>query len=258
LTEDRPENHIVHALIDYDDISYDDHADLLYDLAGQVVRHLKATRLSDDEINNVLSNHRPLIAKVIYTQMAEHFWEKADSYEIEVRSGFTPLKSCAYTVAAGQAVNSYRDTVTDKGKIKQMLFGGFNKCLYPVQKFDSDTERRFAVILERDALKWFKPAKGQFKIYYRDGAEHPEYVPDFVAETNDCVLMIETKLQADMADAIVQSKAHAASQWCENAGDYLLKNGGKAWKYLLIPHDEVKENFQLGDYIGRFRFTVTD
>src|SRR5690606_11505299 len=142
----------------------------------------------------------------IYTQMAEHFWEKADSYEIEVRSGFTPLKSCAYTVAAGQAVNSYRDTVTDKGKIKQMLFGGFNKCLYPVQKFDSDTERRVAVILERDALRWFKPAKGQFSICYRDGAEHPEHVPDFVAETNDCVLMIETKTQEDMADAIVQSK----------------------------------------------------
>ena len=97
--------------------------------------------------------------------MAAHFWEKADSYEVEVRSGFTQLKSYAYTVAAGQAVNSYRDTVVDKGKIKQMLFGGFSKCLYPVQKFDSDTERRFAVILERDAQKWFKPALDQFKIY---------------------------------------------------------------------------------------------
>jgi type III restriction enzyme len=252
LTEDRPENYIVHALIDYDDISYDDHADLLYDLSGQVVQHLKSKQLSEDEINNVLSNHRPLIAKVIYTQMAAHFWEKADSYEVEVRSGFTPLKSCAYTITAGQAVNSYRDTVTDKGKIKQMLFGDFSKCLYPVQKFDSDTERRFSVILERDAQKWFKPAKGQFKIYYRDGVEHPEYVPDFVAETNDCVLMVETKSQAEMTDAVVQAKADAAVKWCQNASEYLLKNGGKAWKYVLIPHDEVKENFQLVDYLKKF------
>jgi type III restriction enzyme len=252
LTEDRPENYIVHALIDYDDISYDNHADLLYDLSGQVVEHLKTKKLSDDEINNVLSNNRLLIAKAIYTQMAAHFWEKADSYEVEIRSGFTPLKSCAYTVSAGQAVNSYRGTVTDKSKIKQMLFGGFSKCLYPVQKFDSDTERRFAVILERDTQKWFKPAKGQFKIYYRNGVEHPEYVPDFVAETNDCVLMVETKSQAEMTDAIVQAKADAASKWCQNASEYLLKNGGKAWKYLLIPHDEVKENFQLGDYLRKF------
>jgi type III restriction enzyme len=251
LSEAKPENYIVHALIDYDDISYDYHADLIHDLAIQVVEHLNSYLLKD-EVNNVLSNNRQLLAKTIHAQMAEHFWEQADTYEVEVRSGFTPLKTCAYTVAAGQSVQSYRDTINDKGKIKQMLFGSFSKCLYPVQKFDSDTERRFSVILERDAQKWFKPAKGQFKIYYKDGAEHPEYVPDFVAETDDCVLMVETKSQAEMADSTVQAKADAAVKWCENAGDYLLKNGGKAWKYLLIPHDEVKENFQLGDYIRKF------
>jgi len=252
LIEAKPENTIVRALIDYDDVSYDDHADLIYDLATQAVAHLHSY-LSEDEVNNVLSAHLKLIAEAIHTQMAEHFWEQADTYEVEVRSGFTPLKTCAYTVAAGQSVQPYRDTVSDKGKIKQMLFGSFSKCLYPVQKFDSDTERRFAVILERDAQKWFKPAKGQFKIFYKDGAEHPEYVPDFVAETDDCVLMVETKSQAEMADPKVQAKADAAVKWCENAGDYLLKNGGKAWKYLLIPHDEVKENFQLGDYVRKFR-----
>ena len=253
LTEARPENYIVHALIDYDEISYDDHADLLYELATQVVKHLEAKKLSIDEINNVLSNYRQLIAKTIYTQMAEHFWEQADAYEVEVRSGFTPLKSCAYTVTADQAICPYRDTITDKGKIKQRLFGGFSKCLYPVQKFDSDTERRFAVILERDAQKWFKPVKGQFKIYYREGVEHPEYVPDFVAETDHSVLMIETKSQAEMTDAKVLAKAEAAIKWCQNASDYLLKNGGKAWQYILIPHDEVKENFTLADYRQRFK-----
>jgi type III restriction enzyme len=252
VLEGKPEDYIVHALIDYDDISYDDHADLIYDLANQVVEHLSVQKLSVDEINNVLSNHRGLLAKTVHAQMAEHFWEKADSYEVEVRSGFTPLKPCAYTVTAGQPVHSYRDTVNDKSKIKQLLFGQFSKCLYPVQKFDSDTERRFAVILERDAQKWFKPAKGQFKIYYRDGNEHPEYIPDFVAETENSVLMIETKSQAEMNDAKVQTKANAAAVWCENASDYLLENGGKAWKYLLIPHDEVKENYQLGDYVRRF------
>ena len=92
LTEAKPENYIVYALIDFDNISYDEHADLLYDLAKQVIGHLNASGLSDDEIHNVLSNHRNLIAPYIHAQMAEHFWEKADSYEVEVRSGFTPLK----------------------------------------------------------------------------------------------------------------------------------------------------------------------
>jgi type III restriction enzyme len=43
----------VQGLIDYDDISYDDHADLLYDLAGQIVKHLPSY-LSEEEARNVL------------------------------------------------------------------------------------------------------------------------------------------------------------------------------------------------------------
>lgn len=86
-----------------------------------------------------------------------------------------------------------------------MLFGSFSKCLYPVQKFDSDTKRRFAIILDRDAQKWFKPAKGQFKIYYKDGAEYPEYTSDFIAKTERCILMEEAKSQAEMTDPRVAS-----------------------------------------------------
>jgi type III restriction enzyme len=152
LTEQLPEDYIVHALIDYDDICYDEHADLIYDLASQVVQHLNSY-LSEDEVNNVLNNNRQLIAKNVYTQMTENFWEKADDYEVEIRSGFTPLKQCAYTVSENQPVHSYRDTVSDKSKIKQLLFGNFSKCLYNYQKFDSDTERRFSIILERDSQK---------------------------------------------------------------------------------------------------------
>jgi type III restriction enzyme len=70
-----------------------------------------------------------------------------------------------------------------------MLSGGFTKCLYSLQKFDSDTERRFAVILERDAIKWSRPAKGQFQICCKLGTEQPEYVPDFVAEMDSFILI---------------------------------------------------------------------
>lgn len=38
ITERRLEDYIVYALVDYDDIDYSAHADLLYDLAGQMVR----------------------------------------------------------------------------------------------------------------------------------------------------------------------------------------------------------------------------
>ncbi|HEC26958.1 MAG TPA: type III restriction endonuclease subunit R [Gammaproteobacteria bacterium] len=252
ITEARPENYIIHALIDFDDISYDEHADLIYDLASQAVRHFETYLDSEDEVINVLDTNRSLIAEAIHAQMAEHFWEDVSEYVIEVHGGFTPLKKCAYTVAEGQQVYNYRETVTDKSKIKQMLFGEFSKCLYPQQKFDSDTERRFAVIIERDAVKWFKPAKGQFQLFYKDGIEHPEYVPDFVVETDNGILMVETKAKNEMQDAKVLAKANAAVRWCQHASDYLLEHGGKEWKYLLVPHDDVSEQNTLPTYIQKY------
>jgi len=252
ITEARPENYIIHALVDFDDISYDEHADLIYDLAGQVVSHFRSYLASEDEVINVLDSNRTLIAKAVHTQMAEHFWEDVSEYVVEVHGGFTPLRPCAYTAAADQAVYNYRETVADKSKIKQMLFGEFSKCLYALQKFDSDTERRFAVIAERDGIKWFKPAKGQFQLYYKYDLEHPEYVPDFVVETDGFVLMVETKASNEMQDEKVLAKADAAVKWCKNASDYLLQHNGKGWKYLLIPHDEVKEHNTITSYIQKY------
>jgi type III restriction enzyme len=71
------------------------------------------------------------------------------------------------------------------------------------------------VILEREALKWFKPAKGQFQIYYKQGAGHPAYQPDFVAETESVIYMLEPKARNEMEDPIVLAKKEVAVKWCE-------------------------------------------
>ncbi len=254
ITEKRLEDYIVYALVDFDDIDYHSQADLLYDLAGQAVQHF-LSYLSENEARVVLDHDRRLIAENIHAQMMDHFWEKAPGYEVQVSRGFTRLKPCNYTVSEKYPVKNYRDTVDDKSRIKQMLFGGFEKCLYPLQKFDSDTERRFAVILERDAEKWFRPVKGQFQIFYKHGADQPEYVPDFVAESADIIYMVETKARSEMDDAEVLAKADAAAQWCGLASEYAKKSGGKPWNYLLIPHDEINESWQLCHF-ERFIFKL--
>ena len=248
LREQRPEDYIVHALVDFDDIDYFAHADLLYDLAGQMVQHLRGY-LSEDEVINVLDRDRRLIAREIHAQMMAHFWEEATEYEVQVSRGFTELKTCNYSATAGQTAHHFRETVLDPGRIKQMLFGGFVRCLYPLQKFDSDTERRFAIILERDALRWLKPAKGQFQIYYKLGSEQPEYIPDFVAETDSAIFMVETKARADINTQEVQAKAAAAALWCAQASAYAAEVGSKPWRYLLVPHDEIRESLRLSDFL---------
>jgi type III restriction enzyme len=253
VKEQRFEDYIVKKLVDYDDIDYFTQSELLYDLAGQAVAHYKAQNYSDAELHEVFDTYGAELARLIRAEMMAHFWEEATEYEVQVSRGFTELKPCNYTAVAGQTAHHYRETVTDPGKIKQMLFGGFARCLYPLQKFDSDTERRFAVILERDALKWFKPAKGQFQMYYKLGSEQPEYIPDFVAEIKSVTLMVETKARSDVDTHEVQAKAAAAARWCKHASDHALTVGSKPWRYVLVPHDEINEARQLIDFL---RFEV--
>ena len=245
------ENYIVRCLVDFNDISYDDHSDLLYELATQVVRHFEGY-LKPDEVCDVIRCHQSAIARFVHVQMQEHYWEDVAGYEVKVSKGYTELKSSAYSFNAEQPPTDYRASPADKSNMAKYLFGGFAKCLYPVQKFDSEAERMLAVILERDALKWFRPAKGQFQIFYRQGAEHLEYQPDFVAETAIGVYMLEPKASNQMEDPVVLAKRDAAVKWCVNASAYSAKSGGKLWKYALMPHNVIAQNMTLDGLVKQY------
>ncbi|MEW6290451.1 MAG: DEAD/DEAH box helicase family protein [Thermodesulfobacteriota bacterium] len=248
-TEPRLENYIVRCLMDYPDISYDDHADLLYELAGQTIRHFESY-MRAEEVVDVVRCYQRDIARFIHAQMQEHYWEEVMGYEVKVSKGFTELKPSAYTTSEPNA--DYRISPPDKSNMARYLFGGFSRCLYPVQKFESEGERVLAMILERDALRWFRPNKGQFQIYYRQGADHREYQPDFVAETDAALYMLEPKARNQLTDPIVRAKKEAAVKWCANASGYAQGHGGKPWRYVLIPHDEIAANMTLEALAKRY------
>lgn len=241
VPEGRLEDYLVRGLIDFDDISYDDHAELLYKLAGQVVSHLRSYLKNGDEILNVLQYHQQALVNLIHAQMQDHYEEKATAYEAHVSKGFTTLRPNTYSAPAGEAERDFRVPVTEKQDIRKMLFSGSRRCLYPVQKFDSDSERRFAIVLENDpeVLKWLKPAKGTFQIHHSTDAS---YEPDFVVESEVANYLCEPKSAAEMEDRDLVAKANAAKEWCRHATDHELKHGGKPWTYLLIPHDVITDN----------------
>ncbi len=245
------EDYVVSGLMGFDDISYDEHADLLYDLAGQTVRHFQ-TYLSEEETRKVLRCYQSDIARFIHAQMQSHYWEEAVDYEVKVSKGFTELKESAYSYSLAEPPADYRVSPEDKSNMARYLFGGFDRCLYPVQKFDSEAERKLAMILERDAIKWFKPARGQFQIFYRQGADYLEYQPDFVAETIDTIFMLEPKASNQMDDPIVLAKKEAAVKWCANASNHTYSHDGKAWRYVLIPHNEIATNITMDALAARF------
>ena len=252
-TELRIEDYIVRKLIDFDDISYDHHSDLLYDLAGQMVAHLRSYLKKEEDVLNVLQSRQKELGDAIHAQMQlpGHHWEKNGDSEVVVSKGFTTLKPPAAT-AADEAAHNFRHPVADKTKIAQLAFGGFTRCLFPIQKFQSDTERVLAIILDRDALKWFRPSRGQFQLFYKWGADQREYQPDFVAETKNTIYMFEPKARNDLEDGEVQAKKDAAVLWCQRATDHNAKHGGKPWKYVLIPHDAIAENMDIKGLAGRF------
>jgi type III restriction enzyme len=122
-----------------------------------------------------------------------------------------------------------------------MHFGGFEKCLYPIQQFHSDSERRFSIILENDAevIKWFKPSRNQFQIFYN---QDDRYEPDFVIETPTTKFLLEVKRADDITDPDVIAKQTAAIKWCEHASVHESGVGGKPWRYSLIPHNAILHN----------------
>lgn len=248
--EPRMEDYVVGGLVDFDDISYDANADLLYDLATQTVRHFQSY-LPEEEVWQVLHHHQKEIARFIHGQMQKHYKEETSGYEVKVSKGFTELKPSAFTVNYKQRTLDFRESPADKSNMAKYLFGGFSKCLFAVQKFQSEAERRLSVILERESTKWFKPAKGQFQIYYKNGPDHPEYQPDFVAETDTAIYMLEPKSKKELEDLIVQAKKEAAEKWCERASNHSAAHGGKPWRYVLIPHDIISENMTIHGLTGR-------
>lgn len=253
IDEQRLEDYVVSGLIDFDDVAYDDQADLLYDLAGQVVRHLLATH-PEDGARKILRLHQKDIARLVHAQMQGHLWQDTTvAYDVVVTRGFTELRKSAYTTAAGEAPLDFHQSPADKANMARYLFGGFQRCLYPTQKFQSDAERRLAIILDREALKWFKPARGQFQLFYRVGADLQEYQPDFVAETGDSVLMLEPKASDQLDDPVVVAKRESALEWCRNASRHAASYGGKPWRYVLIPHDSITENLTMRGITRQFQ-----
>jgi type III restriction enzyme len=252
--ESRPEDYLLRYLIERNEIDYDAHAALLYKLAGQVVARVKSYLSNDAEVENVLLRHGRQLSDFVFAQMLNHYRETplgVDDYEVTVTRGFMLLQAQPMNVAQGQRVRDVRQAVAPLSDTRKHVFGGFKKCCYPLQKFDTDPERRLAAIIDAEASvdKWLKPGRNQFRIDYRSGEA---YEPDFVVETATKMLICEVKAQNELEDPIVKAKAAAATKWCKTATEHAPGGGTKPWVYLLIPDDKIKANATLDGLTATF------
>jgi type III restriction enzyme len=239
---DRLEDYLVTKLIDFPEVDYDTHAATIYDLAGQVVAHFRAKYPDEDQLRTVLQGHAKQLAEAVFAQMKGNMWRDQANYRVTVTAAFENLRPQTFDGSSQETVRDFRQAPERLSDIKRFIFGGFKKCCYQMAKFDSDTERKMAVLLEQDSTVqlWMKPGPNQFKVYDADGLP---YQPDFVVETDSDKLIIETKRQSEMNDVLVKRKADAASLWAFIATEFHGKTvSDKPWSYLLVPEDSVREN----------------
>lgn len=174
--------------------------------------------------------------------MMEHFYCEKPAFEKTEVKPFTRIEEHNLSKYSKDSIHHYTETITPTYAIPSKVFTGFKKACHRFYKFDSKTEKDFASILEQDkeVLKWLRPAPNQFMIYWNHNSRR--YHPDFVTETGAAIYMIETKKEADIETSDVQSKTEAALLYCRNATEFTTQNGGKPWKYILIPHNAVMLN----------------
>lgn len=183
------------------------------------------------------------IGKFIHSQMMQSFFCEAPSYKEPVVHPFSKIYEHNYSKFTQDDIYPYATTITPTSDIPKKVFSGFEKACHNLYKFDSKTEKDFAAILEQEnntVIKWLRPAQNQFRIYWKHNSR--QYHPDFVVECHETIYLVETKKSQDIESVDVQEKKCAAIEYCKAATKFTVQNGGKPWKYLLIPHGQVMVN----------------
>ena len=240
---DTPENEIVKQIILHDNIDYSKCADLIYVLIAQAKEHFFSYLHTKEAVEKVMRNYNKRIADMIYEQMSQNFYHEEVSYQAASMRPFSRIETNFGSRFESDEVFDLRATLAPS-EVKSKVFKGFKKACHTLYKFDSDTERRFAIVLENDpsVIRWLRPSPKQFSIFYGREAVS-KYEPDFIVETGSCVYMVETKARKELESEEVVEKAKAGREYCRAASAFNKEIGGKPWVYLLIPHDEVQLSF---------------
>ncbi len=240
-------DYLVMMMMDLWDLLYDEYADWMYQIASDCEEALHETFPDawDDLLKYQLYTYRSLFMSEISNQIRSPEVKQIQRWEptITVREWVKIIQWSTYTHRPDGLLD-LRDTNFEKRKIKQLVFTWFTRSVDRFVKFDSDSERIFAIILENESipLKWVKPNDKYFNIYYNT---NQKYLPDFVVETDTMMYMIEPKASNMMQDESVLAKMESAKLRIDAVNKHW---SGKKRQYVLVPHDQIQEHQTL-EYI---------
>lgn len=231
LEDPNPVNTLACMLLDSISEFDADDAEIVLDVVNQYLSQVEG---DDAEKRKIVRRYAAIILEDIRNQVLDSI--KTETYIVHVvqKDLIVFGKTVKVTKPDGE-INLYKE-VADKKNIRRYVFTGFKKSYYDKYGFDSDDERRMAIILEedKDVVKWIKPPLNQMGIFYKPGSQ---YNPDFLVETTTDKYMIEVKASNDIRDPDVLLKKHEGEEWCKYAS--LTDADGKKWHYRLISGDNI-------------------
>lgn len=231
LIVDNPINMLAVSLLESIPEFSSDDAEFILDVVNQYLTLIEGT---NDDKKKIVRRYATVIVDDLRKQIYASKEENTE-FVFRIQKDLIVFRAFVKNMKNDGRLN-YKKEVTDKKNIKQYLFEGYRKSYYTENAFDSDDERRLAVVLEEDSevIRYIKPPINQLGLFYRAAKQ---YNPDFLVETNDKKYMIEVKAANQTDNEDVQEKAKAAIKWCECASK--VDADGKKWEYRLIPGDKI-------------------
>lgn len=123
--------------------------------------------------------------------------------------------------------------------LKSVAYEGWARSLFPVEWFDSRTERIVANMVDGDqnVVCWVRLHIGELPILWNSAGQ--EYNPDLIVIGADgASWVVEVKMNKEMGAADVRGKREAAMRWANyvTADDRV----GTVWRYLLVSEADVE------------------
>jgi type III restriction enzyme len=235
-----PVNELACMLLDTIDEFDSNDAEYIIDVVEQYISLIDG---SFEDIKKIVRRYATVIIEDIRKQVYAAKEEKTE-FIYNVEKELILFGKFVRNVKPDGRVN-FKKEIADKKNIRQYLYTGYKKSYYPESGFDSDDERKFAVILEESEVsRWIKPPLNQLGLFYKAGHQ---YNPDFIVETADSKYLIEVKASNMTKDKDVLDKAKAAIKWCECATG--VDADSKEWKFRLI----AGQNIVIGN---TFKYTM--
>ena len=232
-------------------VDYASNPELFYNLCEQAVNAIQKSLRIADTLNDSILMYKTLIINKIYEQIEQHFTMEIIQDSKLQAEPYTKLLTPCFSKVKDDEILDFKQTISPK-TLSSKVFTGFAKSCHERYKFDSIPEKRFAEIIENssDVIKWLRPASKQFNIWYNNNSN--QYVPDFVAETENVIYLIEIKAENELEDKVVKMKEIAAINYCKNASEINKQRKEKMWKYVLIPHNKTDANMTFMRLVTEF------